>query len=178
MDEDNIAVLGGGCFWCIEALFERVEGILSAESGYSGGSRENPTYEQVSSGSTGHAEVVKLRFDPRRIAYERILDIFFGAHDPTTVDRQGSDMGSQYRSIVLYADDAQKEAARKKIAELDASGAHANRIVTEVVPLDRFWKAEEYHQDYYDKHPYAGYCRVIIAPKLEKAGLTVESLIT
>jgi peptide-methionine (S)-S-oxide reductase len=173
----DIAVLGGGCFWCIEAVFERVDGILSAESGYAGGKRESPSYEQVSTGLTGHAEVVRLAYDPKKISYEAILDLFFKAHDPTTEDRQGADVGSQYRSIVLYANDAQKAAAERKIAEIDASGIHSNRVVTELAPLGVFWKAEDYHQDYYEKHPFAGYCRVVIAPKLEKVGLSPQALV-
>ncbi len=173
----QVAVLGGGCFWCIEAVFERIEGILSVESGYAGGDRDYPTYEQVSTGLTGHAEAVKIEFDPGKISYERILDIFFAAHDPTTEDRQGADVGSQYRSIVLYSDEAQKAAAEREIARIDASGIHSNRVVTEIRELKEFWPAEDYHQDYYEKHPYAGYCRVVIAPKLQKAGLPVEALV-
>lgn len=175
--EGETAVIGGGCFWCVEAVYERVDGILTAVSGYAGGTRENPTYEQVSTGLTGHAEVVRLVYDPRKISYERILDLFFKAHDPTTEDRQGADVGSQYRSIILYANEEQRGIAEKKIAELDASGSFASRIVTELSPLERFWEAEDYHQDYYDKHPYAGYCRVVIAPKLKKIGLSEEALI-
>jgi len=173
----EVAVIGGGCFWCIEAVFERVGGIVSAESGYAGGDRDKPSYEQVSTGLTGHAEVVRLVFDPDRIGYEEILDLFFKAHDPTTRDRQGADAGTQYRSIILYADDKQKAAAERKIAEIDASGVHSERVVTQVSPLGAYWPAEEYHQDYYEKHPYAGYCRVVIAPKLRKVGLSVEALV-
>lgn len=169
------AVLGGGCFWCVEAVFERIEGVKSAVSGYAGGSRENPTYEQVSTGATGHAEVVKIEFDPAVIRYDEILDIFFSAHDPTTEDRQGADVGTQYRSVVFYADEAQKEAAERAIARVDASGAYPRRAVTELAPLRAFWEAEAYHQDYYDKHPFAGYCRVVIAPKLKKIGLPTEA---
>ncbi len=172
-----VAVLGGGCFWCIEAVYERIDGILDARSGYAGGDRENPSYEQVSSGLTGHAEVVRLEYDPKKISYEHILEIFFKAHDPTTVDRQGADVGTQYRSIILYTSEEQRAAAEKAIARIDASGEHPNRVATEVVPLVKFWSAEDYHQDYYEKHPYAGYCRVVIAPKLQKVGLPVEALI-
>lgn len=171
------AVFGGGCFWCVEAVFKRIEGVISAVSGYAGGSRENPTYDQVCTGRTGHAEVVMVTFDPSRIDYGRILDIFFSAHDPTTEDRQGADVGPQYRSIILYTSEAQRSTAERKIAELDASGVYSSKIVTEVSPLAKFWPAEEYHQDYYDTHPFAGYCRVVIAPKLKKAGLRVDALV-
>ena len=177
IDGKNIAVLGGGCFWCIEAVFERIDGILSAESGYAGGSRETPTYEQVSTGLTGHAEVVRLVYDPNKISYDDILDLFFKVHDPTTEDRQGADVGTQYRSIVLYSNEEQKAAVERKMADIDASGVHANRVVTETAPLEVFWKAEDYHQDYYENHPFAGYCRVVIAPKLEKIGLSPQALV-
>lgn len=164
-------VLGGGCFWCMEAVFRRSPGILSVGCGYAGGDRENPSYEQVCTGLTGHAEVIEVVYDPSAFDDGAVLDLFFAAHDPTTEDRQGADIGHQYRSIILYSDEAQKKVALQKIRELDASGRWPRPIVTEVVALERFWPAEEYHQDYYEKHPYAGYCRVVIAPKLEKAGL-------
>jgi len=170
------AVIGGGCFWCIEAVYKRIEGIISVMPGYAGGNRENPDYQQVSSGLTGHAEVVKLEFDPKLLPFEALLDVFFAAHDPTTEDRQGADVGTQYRSIILYANEEQKAVAERKIAEIDASGAHDSRLVTELVPLSKFWQAEDYHQDYYDTHPYAGYCRVVIAPKLKKIGLDALAL--
>jgi peptide-methionine (S)-S-oxide reductase len=173
---NETAVFGGGCFWCVEAVFKRIEGVISAVSGYAGGTRENPTYEQVCTGRTGHAEVVMVTFDPERIDYDGLLDVFFSAHDPTTEDRQGADVGSQYRSVIFYTGAAQRDAAERKIAEIDASGIHANRVVTQVVPFEKFWPAEEYHQDYYDTHPYAGYCRVVIAPKLKKVGLDVDAL--
>jgi peptide-methionine (S)-S-oxide reductase len=160
----------------MEAVFERIEGIASVAAGYSGGGREHPTYEQVCTGLTGHAEVVKVDFDPAKIGYGEVLDIFFSAHDPTTEDRQGADTGTQYRSIILYADDSQRLAAIDKIAEIDKSGIHRNRVVTELSPLARFWRAEDEHQNYYEKHPYAGYCRVVIAPKLQKIGLTADAL--
>ncbi|GAB1481293.1 peptide-methionine (S)-S-oxide reductase MsrA [Treponema sp.] len=165
------AVIGGGCFWCIEAVYKRIEGIVSSKPGYAGGNRDNPDYQQVSSGLTGHAEVVKLEFDPEKISYEAVLDIFFSAHDPTTEDRQGADVGTQYRSIILYSTEEQRAIAERKITEINGSGAHDSRLVTELVPLDTFWPAEEYHQNYYETHPYAGYCRVVIAPKLKKIGL-------
>ncbi len=171
------AVLGGGCFWCLEAVYERIDGIQSAVSGYAGGERDYPNYEQVSAGVTGHAEVVKLAYDTAKIDYGKILDIFFTAHDPTTENRQGADVGTQYRSIILYADDSQRQVAEQKIAALEQSKKFSNPIVSDVVPLRRFWEAEEYHQDYYERHPYAGYCRVVIAPKLNKLGLPLDALI-
>lgn len=174
---NETAIFGGGCFWCVEAVFKRIEGVISAVSGYAGGSRDDPTYDQVCTGRTGHAEVVMVTFDPGRIDYPSLLEIFFSAHDPTTADRQGADVGTQYRSIILYADEAQRSAAEAKIAEIDASGRYGAKIVTEVVPLGKFWPAEEYHQDYYDTHPFAGYCRVVIAPKLKKVGLSVDALV-
>lgn len=172
----GIAVLGGGCFWCMEAVFERIDGVISVVSGYAGGTRENPTYEQVCTSLTGHAEVVQVEFDPSIISYGRILDTFFAAHDPTTEDRQGADAGTQYRSVIFYTDEDQRKTALEKIAELDRSRLHHNKVVTQVVPLERFWRAEEEHQNYYEKHPYAGYCRVVIAPKLQKVGLSVDAL--
>ncbi len=171
------AVLGGGCFWCLEAVYGRMDGIESAISGYAGGDRDYPSYEQVSSGLTGHAEVVKLTYDPSKIDFGKILDIFFSAHDPTTENRQGADVGSQYRSIILYADESQRRIAEQKVAALNRAKTYANPVVSEIVPLRRFWEAEEYHQDYYERHPYAGYCRVVIAPKLNKLGLSLDALI-
>jgi peptide-methionine (S)-S-oxide reductase len=159
-------VLGGGCFWCIEALFETLDGIEKAESGYAAGDVPNPTYQAVCTGETGHAEVVRLTFDPQKISLEDILEFFWQAHDPTTLNRQGADVGTQYRSIILYADEAQRKAA-------EASKARANplfkgRIVTEIEPLAEFYKAEGYHQDYYANNQNAPYCRAVIAPKLNK----------
>ncbi len=179
MDSGKTAsiVLGGGCFWCIEAVFERVPGVVAAEAGYAGGARENPTYEQVCTGLTGHAEVVKLTWDPELTDLQHILDVFFTVHDPTTENRQGADVGTQYRSIILYSDEAQRLVAQSKIADLEASKKWRDPIVTQVLPLKEFWKAEEYHQDYYEKNPFAGYCRVVIAPKLQKAGFEAEALV-
>ncbi len=172
------AVLGGGCFWCLEALFKRVDGIISATSGYAGGSTSNPSYEQVCTGQTGHAEVVKLEFDNSKIDYESIIRLFFASHDPTTVDRQGADVGSQYRSVILHSDPEQKRVAEKVIKAINSSRQLQKPIVTELVPLENFWKAEDHHQDYYEKHPYAGYCRIVIAPKLQKAGFSANSIIS
>jgi peptide-methionine (S)-S-oxide reductase len=163
-----VATIGGGCFWCVEAVFERVEGVISVESGYAGGETENPTYEAVCSGTTGHAEVVQIRFDPAKIDYEDLLRIFFGTHDPTTPNRQGNDVGTQYRSIVLYHDEGQKEAAEKVIAELEEAGAYLAPIVTEVVPFTVYFPAEASHQDYYARNPNQGYCQVVVRPKVEK----------
>jgi len=163
------ATLGGGCFWCIEAVYERHDGIKSVVSGYAGGTTENPTYKQVTTGKTGHAEVTRIEYDPEVITYREILDIFWKAHDPTTLNRQGADVGTQYRSIILYHDDEQR-----KIAEESKSAAEksfARPIVTEIVPLERFYVAEDYHQDYYENNPRAMYCAFVIRPKLQKLGL-------
>ena len=168
------AVIGGGCFWCVEAVYERIDGITSAVSGYAGGTVENPSYEQVSAGKTGHAEVVKLTYDPNVISYREILDLFFTAHDPTTVNRQGADVGPQYRSIILYTDEEQRRIAEEAKA---AAGKNFDRpVVTEIVPLETFYLAEEYHQDYYDNNPFAGYCSYVIQPKLRKLGLEWRSI--
>ena len=170
-------VLGGGCFWCIEAVYERIPGIQSAVSGYAGGKTEKPTYEQVCSGLTGHAEVVKVEFDPSRISLTEVLDIFFKAHDPTSENRQGADVGTQYRSIILYTRDEQKKQVQDFIKDLSDRKVYSKPIVTQVEQLKVFWPAEDYHQDYYELHPYAGYCRIVIAPKLDKLGLPINSLI-
>ncbi|WP_319416425.1 peptide-methionine (S)-S-oxide reductase MsrA [Marispirochaeta aestuarii] len=168
------AVIGGGCFWCVEAVYERIDGITSAVSGYAGGTVENPSYEQVSAGKTGHAEVVKLTYDPNVISYREILDLFFTAHDPTTVNRQGADVGPQYRSIILYTDEEQRRIAEEAKA---AAGKNFDRpVVTQIVPLKTFYLAEEYHQDYYDNNPFAGYCSYVIQPKLRKLGLEWRSI--
>lgn len=159
-------VLGGGCFWCIEAVFLEVDGVVEVESGYAGGSTGAPDYEAVCSGRTGHAEVVRLGFDADRLTLAELLAIFFGIHDPTTVDRQGHDVGSQYRSIILTSDDRQYETAQSVIAELTTRGAFVGPIVTEVVPLEAFYPAEAYHQRYFEHHPAQGYCRAVIAPKI------------
>ncbi len=159
-------ILGGGCFWCIEAVFRRVNGVKEAVSGYSGGNRENPTYEQVCSGATGHAEVVRVVYDDEVITLDEILDIFFAVHDPTTPNRQGADVGTQYRSIVFYENEDEKKAIENAIQK--AQQNYQNKIVTEVVPKQTFYKAEEYHQNYYDLNPYQGYCQMVIQPKVQK----------
>jgi len=168
----DIATFGAGCFWCVEAVFERLDGVLDAVSGYMGGHVENPTYEQVCTGQTGHAEVVQVRFDPRRIPYEDLLGWFWRLHDPTTLDRQGADVGTQYRSAIFYHSEAQREAAEASKRKTDASDLHPDPIVTEIVPATTFYPAEEYHQDFYRLNPAQPYCRVVIPPKLEKLGLS------
>jgi len=157
VQERETLVLGGGCFWCLEAVYERVQGVLSVESGYAGGEIPDPTYEQVCSGTTGHAEVVKIVFDPTVISFPEIIDIFWKAHDPTTLNRQGADWGTQYRSIILYKNQEQKRLAEDSLKQ--AQPSFRNPIVTEIKALDTFYPAEDYHQDYYENYPYGGYCR-------------------
>jgi len=162
------ATLGGGCFWCVEAVYLELGGVERVVSGYAGGTVENPSYQQVCTGSTGHAEVVQISYDPEVISYEDVLYVFWRTHDPTTLNRQGADVGTQYRSVIFYHDEQQKATAEQMIQELDASGKWHDPIVTEVVPLDAFYKAEDYHQEYYQHHQNQPYCRVVIAPKLNK----------
>jgi peptide-methionine (S)-S-oxide reductase len=162
----EIADLGGGCFWCMEAVFERLPGVISVTSGFAGGTTENPTYDQVCTETTGHAEVTEITFDPAKISYARLLEVFWQAHDPTTLNRQGADEGTSYRSIILYRSEKQKLIAEK--SKLEAQNDFHHPIVTEIVPLKKFYKAEDYHQQYYDNNTSAGYCQVVIAPKLEK----------
>jgi peptide-methionine (S)-S-oxide reductase len=162
----EIADLGGGCFWCMEAVFERLPGVLAVTSGFAGGTTENPTYQEVCSETTGHAEVTEIKFDPAKISYGRLLEVFWQAHDPTTLNRQGADEGTSYRSIILYRNEQQKQIAGK--SRSDAQKNFRDPIVTEIVPLKKFYPAEDYHQQYYDHNSNAGYCRIVIAPKLEK----------
>jgi peptide-methionine (S)-S-oxide reductase len=162
----EIATLGGGCFWCTEAVFQMLPGVKSVTSGYAGGAKENPTYKEVCSGDTGHAEVIQITYDPKRVAYEKLLEAFWEAHDPTTLNRQGGDGGTQYRSIILYSSDAQQAAAEKSKA--GAQKHFAKPIVTEIVPLKKFYRSEDYHQDYYRSNPDQPYCRAVIRPKVEK----------
>lgn len=162
------ATLAGGCFWCLEAVFERVKGVRDVRSGYAGGHRANPTYEEVCSGSTGHAEAVQVRYDPGKITYAEVLEIFFAVHDPTTLNRQGNDVGTQYRSAVFAGSDEQRAAALAMIRDLDAQGIWDAPIVTEVAPLDAFWPAEEYHREYFRRNPAQPYCQVVVAPKVAK----------
>ena len=159
------AILGGGCFWCTESVFRAVRGVKTVTSGYAGGARANPTYEQICSGATGHAEVIAIDFDPNVISFARILDIFFATHDPTTMNRQGNDMGTQYRSVIFYTSDAQKQQATAKIDQLKHEGIKA---VTELSSAPVFYPAEDYHQNYYAKNPNQGYCSFMIPPKLSK----------
>src|SRR5205085_4951258 len=166
--DKEVATLAGGCFWCLEAVFKELRGVASVASGYSGGSVANPTYHQVCSGTTGHAEVVQVTFDRREVTYREILEVFFTIHDPTTLNRQGADVGTQYRSIILYETPEQEALARSVIDEVNASGVWHAPIVTQVEPLDRFYPAEAYHQNYFERNPYQPYCQIIIAPKVAK----------
>jgi len=162
----QFATLGGGCFWCLEAVYEELEGVVDVESGYSGGSVGNPTYRQVCEGDTGHAEVVRLEFDPGRISYAEILEVFFAIHDPTTLNRQGNDVGTQYRSVIFFHNPEQQRIAAEVIEQ--ARSAYGRDIVTQVVPAAPYFRAEEYHQEYFRRNPGQGYCMVVVAPKLEK----------
>jgi peptide-methionine (S)-S-oxide reductase len=164
----EFATFGGGCFWCVEAIFERVNGVQSVRSGYSGGHVENPTYKQVTSGETGHAEVVQIQYDPAVIGFTALLEVFFKTHDPTTLNRQGADVGTQYRSTVLFHDEDQRLQAENVIRELDQAGIWNDPIVTRIEPFTVFYSAEGYHQEYYENNPNQGYCRVVIQPKVEK----------
>ena len=162
----EIADLGGGCFWCMEAVFERLPGVISVASGFAGGHTDNPTYHEVCGGGTGHAEVTQIEFDPAKISYAKLLEVFWQAHDPTTLNRQGADEGTSYRSIILFRDKKQELLAEK--SKLEAQKNFSSPIVTEIVPLKKFYKAEDYHQEYFDNNFNAPYCQVVIAPKLEK----------
>lgn len=162
------ATLGGGCFWCLEAVYQELQGVHHVVSGYAGGAVEHPTYEQVCMGKTGHAEVVQITFDPKVISYEDLLEVFWHIHDPTTLNRQGADVGTQYRSIILYHDEEQRMMAEKSKQEADASGQWRTPIVTEIAPLSEFYEAEAHHQDYYRSDPSQPYCFVVIDPKLRK----------
>lgn len=170
------AVFGGGCFWCTEAVFKMLHGVVSVAPGYAGGAVENPTYEQVCTGDTGHAEVIRIEFDPAKISYRDLLTVFFATHDSTTLNRQGNDVGTQYRSIILYTEDTQKEDAEEQIEEINKENG-SGRVVTEVMPLGAFFPAETYHKDYYERNPEAAYCQIIINPKLEKVQKTFEKLL-
>jgi peptide-methionine (S)-S-oxide reductase len=171
----EFATFGGGCFWCTEAAFEEVPGVEAVTSGYAGGHAENPTYEAVCREETGHAEVVQVEYDPDAITYPDLLEVFFTVHDPTQLNRQGPDVGTQYRSIVLGHDDAQLETAREFVAELEAEGLYDDPIVTEIEPLETFYEAEAYHQDYFEKNPNDAYCSFHAAPKVEKVRETFAS---
>ena len=164
----SVATLAGGCFWCLEAVYNELKGVDKVESGYSGGHVDNPSYQAVCTGSTGHAEVVQITFDPLVISYRDLLQVFFTIHDPTTLNRQGADVGTQYRSAIFYHDDEQKKIAEEVIAEIEGSHIWSAPIVTQLQPLQAFFKAEEYHHNYFKRNPYQGYCQVVIAPKVAK----------
>lgn len=163
----QVATFGGGCFWCTEAVFEELKGVESVVSGYAGGHVEHPSYEQVCGKQTGHAEVIRVVYDPREISYEELLEAFWKTHDPTTLNRQGNDVGPQYRSVIFYHNDEQKELAEHYRQKLNESGAYRDPIVTQIEPFTNFYEAEAYHQDYYAKNPNQGYCRVQITPKIQ-----------
>ena len=163
------ATLAGGCFWCLEAVYDQLRGVENVDSGYAGGRRPNPTYEQVCTGATGHAEVVQITYDPAQISYSDLLDIFFTIHDPTTLNRQGGDVGTQYRSAIYYHNDEQKRIAEEKLRDLDVMKTWDDPIVTELKPLTEFYPAEAYHKDYFERNPTQGYCNAVIAPKVSKA---------
>jgi len=163
------ATLAGGCFWCVETVLSRFKGVDKAISGYMGGKTLNPTYKQICGGDTGHAEVVQVTFDPSVISFDELLDVFFTIHDPTTLNRQGNDVGTQYRSAIFYHDEAQAEAARAKVAALTAGHAYSDKIVTQITPAVTFYPAEDYHQGYFDENPQQGYCQMVVAPKVRKA---------
>jgi peptide-methionine (S)-S-oxide reductase len=164
--KSQTAVLGGGCFWCLEAVFIQLKGVKKVESGYSGGSKPDPDYKDVCNGNTGHAEVLKIEFDPDQITYELLLRIFFAVHDPTTIDRQGNDRGTQYRSIILYTSPQQEQIIQHVIRDLEKSKIYPDPFVTEIKPLTKFYKAEDYHQEYFANNPYQPYCQAIISPKV------------
>lgn len=164
----ELATLGGGCFWCLDAAYRGLKGVLSVVSGYAGGVAPGPSYREVCSGTTGHAEVVRISFDPAIVDYETLLRVFFSLHDPTTLNRQGADVGTQYRSVIFYHSDTQRDTAQRLIARLAAEGQWSDPIVTELAPAPDFFPAESYHQDYFRQNPYQGYCQVVIAPKLAK----------
>jgi peptide-methionine (S)-S-oxide reductase len=168
MSMNEIATLAGGCFWCLEAAYDQLKGVISVESGYTGGQTPNPTYRQVCNGNTGHAEAVQVVYDPKVIGFKDLLDVFFTLHDPTTLNRQGNDVGTQYRSAIFYHNEEQKAIAEQKIRELTAEKVWNNRIVTEVTPLEKYYPAEDYHQEYFANNPDQPYCQVVVAPKVGK----------
>ena len=188
-EQSRTAVFGGGCFWCTEAVFRMLKGVSNVEPGYAGGSIESPSYERVSEGNTGHAQVIRITYDPTVISYEDLLTVFFGSHDPTTPNRQGTDTGEQYRSVILYSSEDEKTVAEKMIQEMDDSlkdlpaprdasrQAGGTRVVTQIVPLGKFFAAEEYHQKYFEKNTSAPYCQLIIKPKVEKVRMRFAELL-
>ena len=162
------ATFGAGCFWCVEAVFQRLEGVKDVVPGYCGGDKDNPTYKEICTGMTGHAEVAQITFDPATISFDELLNMFWQSHDPTTLNRQGNDVGTQYRSAIFYHNEEQRSAAERSKENLDNSKIFSNQIVTEITALDKFWPAEDYHNDYYNKNPIHPYCRIVIKPKLDK----------
>jgi peptide-methionine (S)-S-oxide reductase len=170
-NKTEFATFGGGCFWCVEAVFEQVPGVLDVVSGYEGGHMKNPTYRQICSGDTGHAEVVRIEFDPAVVTFEKLLEVFWDAHDPTTLNRQGADVGTQYRSVIFYHSDEQRQATEASIAALDKAGKFRDPVVTQIAPTDIFYPAEQYHQDYYRNNPDQPYSGYVIRPKLKKLGM-------
>jgi peptide-methionine (S)-S-oxide reductase len=164
----EVATLGGGCFWCLEAVYDNLRGVTDVVSGYAGGKRENPSYEQVCSGATGHAEVVQVTFDPSVVSYREILEVFFTIHDPTTLNRQGGDVGTQYRSVIFYHSEEQKRSAEELMRELREEGVWTQPIVTELTPAPAFYPAEQYHQEYFARNPGQGYCQAVVSPKVAK----------
>ena len=164
----EVATLAGGCFWCLEAVYDQLKGVLEVESGYAGGQVKNPSYREVCTGRTGHAEVVQITYDPKIVSFADLLDVFFTVHDPTTLNRQGNDVGTQYRSAIYYHSPEQKAIAEQTIARINAEKLWNAPIVTEVTPIDTFYRAEDYHQEYFENNPEQGYCRVVIAPKVAK----------
>jgi peptide-methionine (S)-S-oxide reductase len=164
----EVATLAGGCFWCIEAVYQEIDGVESVVPGYTGGSSINPTYEQVSTGKSGHAEAVQVTFDPAKVSYREILEIFFSAHDPTTLNRQGADVGTQYRSAIFYHSDNQKTISQEVMKELNKARLWERPMVTQVAPISKFYPAEDYHRDYFKKHPEQAYCQAVISPKVNK----------
>jgi len=167
-EKSELATFGGGCFWCVEAIFERVAGVHNVISGYAGGHVANPTYKQVTTGLTGHAEVVQISYDLQEVSFTELLEIFFKTHDPTTLNRQGADVGTQYRSVVLYHHEEQRKQAEMVISDLEGAGIWDNPIVTKVEPFSDFYEAEDYHQEYFENNPGQGYCRIVIQPKVDK----------
>jgi peptide-methionine (S)-S-oxide reductase len=165
---ERTAVFGGGCFWCTEAIFQMLKGVSKVESGYAGGKMDHPSYEQVSNGNTGHAEVIRVTYDPATISYEDLLTVFFGSHDPTTPNRQGADVGEQYRSIILYETEEDRATAERVSKEINESLSDGTHVVTQIVPLGQFFKAEDYHQNYFKENTSAPYCQIVIEPKIEK----------
>lgn len=167
-ESPQLATFGAGCFWCVEAVFQNLEGVLLVESGYEGGANPHPTYREVCTGRTGHAEVIQVTFDPSKISYEELLEVFWKTHDPTTLNRQGGDVGTQYRSVVFYHSDEQRQLAESWKARLNAERVFPSPIVTEISPAEPFYKAEDYHQNYFNQHGHEPYCQVVIRPKVEK----------